>query len=263
MRSTVLEHDIAQVVEMVRQGKRLDGRGFEEMRAFTVEVNKYLNAEGSARVVLGETEVVAGLKMEVGKPYPDNPDAGAISVGAEMLALAHSEYESGAPSFDEIEVARVVDRGIREGKALDFEKFCIKSGEAVWIAYLDFYAINSDGNLFDAGSIACLATLMNGKKPKIDANNKIIDNEFEGKLELKRLPLLTTFVKIAGKILVDPTYLEEKAAETRFSVATTEDGLMSAMQKGMNGSFTLDEVNYMIDVAFKVGKETRKQIQKL
>ena len=98
MRSTVLEHDIAQVVEMVRQGKRLDGRGFEEMRAFTVEVNKYLNAEGSARVVLGETEVVAGLKMEVGKPYPDNPDAGAISVGAEMLALAHSEYESGAPS---------------------------------------------------------------------------------------------------------------------------------------------------------------------
>jgi exosome complex component RRP42 len=70
-------------------------------------------------------------------------------------------------------------------------------------------------------------------------------------------------VKIAGKIMVDPTYLEEKAAETRFSVATTEDGLMSAMQKGLNGSFTLDEINYMIDVAFKVGKETRKKVQKL
>jgi len=263
MRSTVLEYDVSKVVELARQGKRLDGRSLEEMRDFTVELNKYLNAEGSARVRLGETEVAAGIKMEVGKPYPDSQDAGAISVGAELLALAHSEYESGPPSFDEIEVARVVDRGIREGKAIDFTKLCIKVGEAVWVVYIDFYAINGDGNLFDAGSIAALSSLMHAKIPKLDKDNRIIKHEYSGSIELKRLPLLTTFVKIAGKILVDPTYLEEKASEARFSVATTEDGLMSAMQKGVGGSFTLDEVNYMIDVGFKVAKETRKKIERL
>ena len=263
MRSTVLEYDVSKVVELARQGKRLDGRGLEEMREFTVEINKYENAEGSARVRLGETELVAGIKMEVGKPYSDRPDEGAISVGAELLALAHSEYESGPPSFDEIEVARVVDRGIREGKAIDFKKFCIKANEAVWVTYLDFYAINGDGNLFDAGSIGALVSLMHAKFPKLDANNKVILHEHTKGIELKRLPLLTTFVKIAGKILVDPTYLEEKASEARFSVATTEDGLMSAMQKGMGGSFTLEEVNYMIDVGFKTAKETRKKIERL
>jgi exosome complex component RRP42 len=225
-------------------------------------VNKYENAEGSARILLGETEVIAGIKMGVDKPYPDSPDEGAISVGAELIPLAHSEYESGPPSADEIEVARVVDRGIRESKALDFAALCIKEGEACWIAFMDFYAINSDGNLFDAGSIAGLVSFLEAKLPKLDENNKIIKHEYSGRLELKRLPLLTTFVKLGGKIMVDPTYLEEKAAEARYSVATTEDGFMSAMQKG-EGSFTIDEVNYMIDKAFEIAAENRKKILKI
>ncbi|MCX6803300.1 MAG: RNA-binding protein, partial [Candidatus Diapherotrites archaeon] len=131
MRTTVLEYDVSKIVELARQGKRLDGRGLEDVRNFTIETGKYENAEGSARVFLGETEVVAGIKMGVDKPYPDSPGEGAISVGAELLPLAHSEYEAGPPSFSEIEIARVVDRGIRESKAIDFAKLCIKEGEAV------------------------------------------------------------------------------------------------------------------------------------
>jgi exosome complex component RRP42 len=262
MRTTVLEYDLSKIVELARQGKRLDGRALETPRDFTLEVDKYQNAEGSARILLGETEVIAGIKIAVDKPYPDNPDEGAISVGAELLPLAHSEYEAGPPSLDEIEVARVVDRGIRESKAIDFTKLCIKEGESCWIAFMDFYAINSAGNLFDAGSMAGLAAFMNAKIPKLDDKNKIIKHEYSGKIELKRMPLLTTFVKVGGKIMVDPTYLEEKASEARFSAATTEDGYLSAMQKGP-GIFTVEEVNYMIDLAFKVADERRKKILKV
>lgn len=262
MRTTILEYDLSKITELARQGKRLDGRALDETRGFSIEVGKYENAEGSARVLLGETEVIAGIKMGVDKPYPDSPDEGAISVSAELIPLAHSEYEAGPPSLDEIELARVVDRGIRESKALDFAKLCIKEGEACWIAFLDFYAINSDGNLFDAGSIAGLAAFMSAKVPKLDAKNKIIKHEYEGKLELKKLPLLTTFVKVGGKIMADPTYLEEKASESRFSVATTEDGFMSAMQKGA-GSFTLEEVNYMIGRAFELADVNRKKLLKM
>jgi len=78
---------------------------------------------------------------------------------------------------------------------------------------------------------------------------------------LKRLPLLTTYVKIGGKILLDPTYIEEKAAEARYSVSTSDDGFMTAMQKGVGGSFTLEEINYMNDTAFKVADETRKKLK--
>jgi exosome complex component RRP42 len=263
MRSTVLEYDISKVIELARAGKRVDGRGLEEMRDFSITLGKFENAEASAIVQLGETQVISGIKMLVDKPYPDNPDEGAISVGAELLPLAHGDYEYGPPSMNEIEVARVVDRGIRESKAIDFSKLCIKEGEAAFVAFFDFYAVNSDGNLFDAGSIAAVASFLNAKVPKLNAENKIIKGEYAGKIELKRIPLLTTFVKVGGRILVDPTYLEEKAAESRFSVATTDDGYMSAMQKGVGGSFTLEEVNYMIDTGFKVANETRKKLLKM
>ena len=262
MRSTVLEYDLSKVIELASQGKRLDGRGLEEARDFTLEMGVCENAEASARIRRGETEVLAGIKIAVDKPYPDNPDEGTISVGAELLPLAHSEYEAGPPSFDEIELARVVDRGIRESKALDFKKLCLKEGETCLVVFMDFYAINSDGNLFDAGGIAGLAAFLTAKIPKLDAKNKIIKHEYSGKLELKRLPLLTTFVKLGGKIMVDPTYLEEKAADARYSVSTTEDGYMAAMQKGLQGSFTIDEVNYMIGKAFEIGAETRKKLLK-
>jgi len=262
MRQTVLENDVSKITELAKQGKRLDGRELDQMRDFTLELGLCENAEGSAKIRLGQTEVLAGIKMGVDKPYPDSPDEGAISVGAELLPLAHSEYEAGPPSFDEIEVARVVDRGIRESKAIDFASLCIKEGEAVWVAFMDFYAINADGNLFDAGSIAGLASFLSAKVPKLNDKNKIIKHEYSGKLSMKRMPLLTTFVKVGGKIMVDPTYVEEKAAEARFSVSTTEDGYMAAMQKGMGGSFNVEEVNYMIDKAFVIGAETRKKLIK-
>ena len=60
--------------------------------------------------------------------------------------------------------------------------------------------------------------------------------------------------------MVDPTYLEEKAAEARYSVATTNDGYMSAMQKGVGGSFTVEEVKYMNDLAFKTANKIRKDL---
>lgn len=262
MRNTVLQNDIAKAVELARQEKRLDGRALDEVRDFTVEVGKFQNAEGSARVLLGSTEVIAGIKIGVDKPYPDNPDEGAISVGAELTPLAHSEYEYGPPSFAEIEVARVVDRGIRESKSIDFTTLCIKEGETCLIAFMDFYPMNSDGNLFDAGSIAGLAAFMDAKKPKLDENNKIIKHEYDGEIKLRRLPLLTTFVKVGGKIMVDPTYLEEKASDARYSIATTEDGFMCAMQKG-HGGFTLEEVKYMIDKAFEINDVKRKKLLKM
>lgn len=263
MRVTVLENDISRIVELAKAGKRDDNRAFDEVRDFTLEVGKFENAESSAIVTLGDTKVVSGIKMEVGKPYPDSQDEGSISIGAELLPLSHSEYEMGQPTPDEIEVARVVDRAIRESKSVDLTSLCIKEGEASWTAYFDFYSINSNGNLFDAGSIAGLAAFLTAKIPKIDEKNKIIDHEYAGKIALKRHPLLTTFVKVGGKILVDPTYIEEKAAEARYSVGTTEDGLMCAMQKGMNGSFTVEEVNYIIDLAFKVGGTRRAKLMKI
>jgi exosome complex component RRP42 len=52
-------------------------------------------AEGSARVLLGKTEVMAGVKIETGEPFPDTPNEGVLTVNAELVPLASPTFEPG------------------------------------------------------------------------------------------------------------------------------------------------------------------------
>lgn len=245
------------VLSELKNGKRIDGRALDEYREIKIFKNISENAEGSARVTLGDTEVIAGIKILPGTPFPDMPDQGSINVGAELLPLASPSFEAGPPSEDSIELARVVDRGIREAKAVDFKKLCIREGELVWTVFIDLYALSYAGNLFDAFSIASMAALMEAKVPKLE-KDKIVKGEFSGKLKIERKPLLCTFAKIANTIVLDPDLPEEKAMTARFSLATTEDDYMSAFQKGGHGSFTGKEIDDCVDIAFKKAKQLRK-----
>ena len=141
------------IISLLNADTRLDGRKLTEYRQpIEVEHGIIKTAEGSARVKIGETEVMVGVKLEVGEPYPDTPDEGTIIVGAELLPMSNPEFELGPPGIQAIELARVVDRGIRESKALDFKKLCIAKGEKIWMVIIDICPINDAGNLFDAGA---------------------------------------------------------------------------------------------------------------
>ncbi len=245
------------VAAEIKAGRRLDGRKMDEYRKITIENNISDNADGSARVRLGDTDVMSGVKMIVGEPYPDSPDKGSISVGVELLPLASRYFETGPPREAAIELSRVVDRGIRESKTLDFKDLCLVEGEKVLVAFIDGYTINHAGNLFDACSIAAMSALLEARIPKIE-DNKIIHGEYEGKLKIKRKPVLNTFAKIGSTVIADPSIDEENAMDARFSVSTTEDDYMCAFQKGGPGSFTGEEISTAIDTAFKNSKNIRK-----
>ena len=249
-----------EVKNALREGKRLDGRKFDEHRKIVVEKGVYKNADGSARVKIGETEVVCGVKMVPGEPYPDVPDSGTIVVGMELLALVLFVFEPGPPREDAIELARIVDRSIREAQTLDFKELCITPGEKVWIVFIDIYAMDYSGNLFDTSALAALAALLDTKIPKLEGD-EIVKGEHTGSLNIKRKPMLLTFAKIDSAILADPILAEEKASDARFSVASTEDGFLTAFQKGGRGSFSLQEIDKMIDLAFAKGKEMRKKAE--
>src|SRR3989338_11595432 len=171
--TTMIDITKEHLIELFGKGFRLDGRKFDEYRKIEVEYGiSSKSAEGSARVKIGKTEVVAGVKMGVGEPYPDNPSEGTIVVNMELLPLSSPEFESGPPRIESIELSRVVDRAIREGKALNFKKLCIREGELMWMVLIDIYPVNDDGNLFDAASLAALAALKDAKFPKLE-NDKV------------------------------------------------------------------------------------------
>src|SRR3989337_1828597 len=107
---------------LAASGKRTDGRAFDETRKLTIEKNYIKTAEGSARVKLGNTDVLVGVKINTGEPYPDTPRSGVLTTSVELAPLASPTFESGPPRPDAIELARVVDRGIRETKTVDMSK---------------------------------------------------------------------------------------------------------------------------------------------
>jgi len=260
MKEYIYEAEIAK--QELSSGKRLSGRDLNETRDINVELNTLQNADGSVILTLGKTKVVAGVKFVLDKPYPDSPDEGSISVGVELSAMADPTFGAGPPDETSIELSRVVDRGIRESKGIDFKSLCVKEGEHIWVAFVDVYIMNNDGNLFDACSYAALTALKNARIPKLDEEFKIVKGEYEGKLEVTNDPLLFTFVKIDDKIVLDPDLVEEAASSARFSVAITNEKNLVALQKGLAGAFKVDEIKDMVSVAIKKYSEIEEKILK-
>ena len=245
------------IEKLAKDGKRADGRKFNEFRNIEIETGLISKAEGSARVKIGNTQVIAGIKMDIGEPYPDSPDSGVMTTAAELIPLASPDFEAGPPREDAIELARVVDRGIRESELIEVDKLCIEPGEKVWLVFIDIHIIDFDGNLFDAASLASLAALMTTNVPA--ERHELGDNY---PLPLKEPPISCTSVKFNEVIVMDPSLDEEEIAEARLTVATDQNGDIRAMQKGLNGSFTKDEIKKVIKASLDNGRNIQEQLYK-
>lgn len=248
------------IESVIAKQMRVDGRAFDQYRDIEIEYGvSSKSAEGSARVKIGDTEVVAGVKLELGSPFSDKPDEGSIMVNVELLPLSSPLFESGPPSIDAIELSRVTDRGIRESKAVDFKKLCVVEGEKVWLVFIDIYPINAGGNLFDACNLVTLAALKDAVFPGLDADNKVdYYKKTKTKLPLTQLPLACTVWKVHNAFLVDPTVEEELASNARLSVVYTEKGEICAMQKGGESPLTAEEISEILDLAERKTQELRR-----
>ena len=59
---------------------------------------------------------------------------------------------------------------------------------------------------------------------------------------------------------MDPSLDEEEIAEARITIATDQNGHIRAMQKGLKGSYTTDEIKKIIKVSLDNGVEIRKKL---
>ena len=261
MSSLVTHVRLKQIEQLIEKGKRLDERGLRDYREIKIEQGLIERAEGSARVLLGKTEVLVGVKVETGEPFSDTPNEGVQTVNAELVPLASPNFEPGPPDENSIELARVVDRGIRESKAIDTEKLCIEPGKKVFIVFIDVYVLNHDGNLIDASALAAMAALLNTKMP----NYEIKDGELKIKqgytpLPMKSHPITVTIGKVNNYLIVDPWLEEEQVMDSRISFAFNDDGNICAIQKGGSGYFTPQQILEASKIAREKAAELRKKL---
>jgi exosome complex component RRP42 len=252
------------ILTNLKKEERIDGRGLWEHRKFHINSNVIASAEGSADVSLGDTRIITGLKYDVGEPFPDLPDEGVCTIMAELLPLASPLFERGPPDEQSIELARVVDRGIRHADCVQTKKLCIKENEAVYILFVDMYVINYAGNLIDTGGVGALTTLVSAHIPEGKWNEEKGEFEWTGKYLygdsiVNELPLVLTYGKIDDIIFLDPNLPEELVCDGRISISVTENKITS-IQKSGAATFSIEDIKMVGNKSLEIGKKLRKEL---
>ncbi len=240
------------IYSLARKGSRIDKRKLDQFREIKITLGAAGKAHGSALVELGHTKVLAGVKIEPGRPFSDMPDQGVLNVSAEFLPIASSEFEPGPPDENAIEVARVVDRALRESQAIDLGKLAIIPGEKVWVVWVDINVLDHDGNLFDASMLAAMAALLDAKIPQHeileDGSVRIIGPPIEP-LPVKKRVVSVTIGALGNVFLVDPSLEEEAVLDTRIMFSFDEEGNLVGMQKTGAGWLDWDKVAIAFNIA--------------
>ncbi len=248
----------------LKKEQRIDGRGLWDYRDFSIKANVVASAEGSADVSLGNTRILTGLKYEIGEPFPDLPNEGVCTIMAELLPIASPLFERGPPDEQSIELARVVDRGIRHADCVQTKKLCIKENKAVYILFVDMYVINYGGNLIDAGAVSSLTSLIASRIPEGVWNEETgkaewTGNYLSGDTLVNELPLCISYGKIGDIIFLDPNLPEELVCDGRISISVTENKITSVQKSGVS-TFSLEEIKDLNKRSIEIGNTIRKKL---
>ncbi|MFP3909466.1 MAG: exosome complex protein Rrp42 [Halobacteriota archaeon] len=245
------------VLMKLKEKERVDGRKVDEYRNLDIQTGVAAKAEGSAQVKLGDTQVVVGVKMQPGEPFPDTPEKGVIITNAELVPLASPTFEPGPPDENSVELARVVDRGIRESKCIDLDNLFIEENK-VWMIFVDIHAIDDDGNLMDASAIAAIAALLTTIVP---AERFGVGEDYP--LPVRDLPVSVTSLVVNDTVLVDPSRDEISVGSQLITITSDQDDNVVAIQK--SGSYPLTEEKFyeLIETSLKKAKENRELLKEV
>ncbi|CAI9112979.1 OLC1v1013495C1 [Oldenlandia corymbosa var. corymbosa] len=235
---------------------RIDGRRPFEYRELTI---KFGREDGTCEVQLGQTHVMAFVTSQLVQPYRDRPNEGSLSIFTEFSPMADPSFEAGRPGESAVELGRVVDRGLRESRAVDTESLCVVSGKFVWSIRIDLHILDNGGNLVDAANIAALAALSTFRRPECslggDDGQEVIIHSPEVReplpLIIHHLPIAVTFGFIGEKcmLLIDPTYLEEGVMRGRLTATLNANGDICAIQKAGGDGVEPNEIIRCIRIA--------------
>ncbi|MCS7111783.1 MAG: exosome complex protein Rrp42 [Sulfolobales archaeon] len=256
------------ILNVVSKGFHVDRRPIMEYRQINIVHNVAPNADASVLLKLGNTQILAGIKLEIGQPFPDNPDEGVLIVNAEYIPAASPVYEPGPPDENAIELARIIDRSLRESKAIALDKLVILPGKKVWSLWLDVYVLDYDGNLIDASMLASMAALATTYIPhyEVDQATGIIKVDRSKKLApltINRYVVAVTINKVGDYMVIDPTGEEEAIASGSITFSISEDNHVVGIQKRGMGVFSVDEIEKALEVALNKGKEIIELLKKL
>lgn len=259
------------IVDGVEQDFRSDGRSRHDYRHFEVETGIVSNTSGSARLRLSRTDVLVGIKAEVGEPHLEKPNYGYIEFFVDCSANASPEFEGRGGDELGAMLAKTLENAYNHKSAIDLESLCILPGKQCWVLYIDALVLECGGNLFDCVSLAVKAALHNTRIPNVTVSTEEGGVELEisddphdcRRLDVSSVPVTVTMSKVGHRHVVDASLQEEACCLAQLLVSVNGDNNICAMQKVGPGGLDPDSIFEMIETACSVGKSLNKALLKV
>lgn len=258
----------------IAQDLRSDGRKRLTFRPISVETGVIPQANGSARVKLGGTDVLACVKAELGKPNNLYPDKGKVFINVDCSPTAAPIFEGRGGEELSAELSAALQRCFLGGKSgagagINLSSLTVVEGKVCWDLYIDGLIVSSDGNLLDALGAAIKAALTNTGIPKVNVDVgasgdeepevDISDEEFL-QFDTSGVPVIITLTKVGRHYIADATCEEESQMSSALSVSVDRHGHICGLTKrggaGLDPSVVLD----MISVAKHVSEQLMAQL---
>ncbi|RKP09940.1 ribosomal protein S5 domain 2-type protein [Thamnocephalis sphaerospora] len=257
------------------EGKRVDGRTPYDVRAIEIHLGPEY---GAAEVTLGKTRVAARASATVVRPFPDRPNEGQFMLNLELSPMASATFETGRASEEEVLVTRVLEKAIRQSRAVDTESLCILAGEKVWSVRVDVHVLDHHGNLIDCATMAVVAALLHFRRPDVtvigeDVTIHTLEERNPVPLALHHIPICISFAFFedgqpanhscpCDRLVMDPSRLEERLQDGDMTVTVNTHRELCALSKAGGSPLPPDQVMRCVQLAATKGAEITNLIRK-
>jgi len=163
--------------------------------------------------------------------------------------MAAPEFDSNRSIFG-IELSRIIERGLKESRAIDTEALCIVAGLKVWSIRLDIHVLDNVGNLIDCCSIGAITALHHFRRPDVTIGEQVIIHPIEERdpvpLSIHHIPLCITFgiflVDDEAILVVDPQWKEENVMKGRITMILNIHRELCGVQKAGGVPLEVDQI---------------------
>lgn len=210
--------------DLLRNGIRVDGRRWNELRPIRMEVGVLDKADGSAYIEHGKNKILVAVygPREAHPKHIALPDRATIKCRYHMAPFSVEERKSPAPSRREIEISKVIREALEPAILSEYYP---RTSIDIFIEVLQ-----SDGGSRCAGINGASLALADAGIPMRD------------------LVAACAVGKIAGQLALDLSDIEDKLGEADMPVAYMP-AYDSVTLLQMDGSFTHDEFAAGLELA--------------
>lgn len=224
-------------VELIdSNGKRLDGRGVEDLRPIKIEAGVLHRADGSCYLEWGGNKVLVAVygPREAIPRHTQNPLRAIVKARYNMAAFSVEDRKRPGPDRRSREISKVISEALE--KVILTEQFPRASID------VNIEVLDAEAGTRCAGLTAAGVALADAGIPMID------------------IPVSCAAGKIAGHVAVDLGKEEDNRGDADLPVAISpRTGEILLLQ--MDGHLTLEEFNKAFDLAVK-GCHTVSEIQR-